>query len=122
MQIVELELNHLNFYCPATGHPILSEDGDGTAGAKSLKGLWIDEVFSEPEFKDAAFEKAWKAYYEEHFDEEEDNEYEIQEEFLKTYPEANWVTYKITTSGIACGPISSTAWLVIDMDTEVKQG
>ncbi len=69
----------------------MSEDGDETAGANSLKGLWIDEVFSEPEFKNAAFEKAWRAYYEKHSDEEEDNEYEIQEEFLKTYPEANWV-------------------------------
>lgn len=119
MQIVELELNHYNFYCPATGHLILSDGGDGTENAKSLKGLWVDEVFEEPTFKDETFQKAWEEYYEKHLDEDTDFEFDILEKFLKETKNETWVCYKITTSGMACGPVSTTVWLVIDMDTEI---
>lgn len=121
MQIIELELNHLNFFCPATGQPIISESEDHTTNAVSLRALWIDEVFDEPAFRDEKFQEDWETYSEKHFDEDEDNLYEVQEEFLKTYPKPNWVTFKITTSGMACGPISSTVWLVIDLDAELPE-
>ena len=41
------------------------------------------------------------------------------EKFLNEYDEPNYVAFEITTGGIACGPISSTVVLVINMDADL---
>jgi hypothetical protein len=117
MQLLNLELEHLNLFCPATGEEILSPE-DVNESAKSLKAYWVDEVMYEPFIKDEALEQAWKVFIEKYEEEHDDlpDSGEI-EDFLVNYPEPNWVIYKITTCGMACGPVWSTVWNIIDMNT-----
>lgn len=117
MQLLNLELDHFNLYCPSTGEKILSPE-DVNENAKSLKAYWVDEVMYEPFIKDEALEQAWKVFIEK-YEEEHDEfpDYEEIETFLVNYPEPNWVIYKITNHGIACGPVWSTVWQIIDMNT-----
>ena len=44
MQLLNLELDHFNLYCPSTGEYILLEDEGVNEEALSLKGYWVDEV------------------------------------------------------------------------------
>ena len=62
MQIIELELSHFNFYCPATGELLCNEDDGVNEQAKSLMGYWCDLVFEEPYIKDEILKKDWKAF------------------------------------------------------------
>jgi len=117
MQLLNLELDHFNLYCPSTGEYILLEDEGVNEDALSLKGYWVDEVMGEPFIKDADLQKAWDAFIENYEKENDDfPDYTEIETFLVNYPEPNWVIYKITTHGMACGPICSTAWNVVDMN------
>ena len=120
MQIVELELNHFNFYCPATGEFILMEDEPCNEDAASLMGYWVDEVINEPFLKDEQLKKDFEAFINYHEEEDEDFSlgFEELEQFLTEFEAPNWVVYKITTCGIGCGgPICSTVYFVIDMNT-----
>jgi hypothetical protein len=117
MQILELELDHFNLYCPATGEFIFVEDEPINEDALSLKGYWVDEVIEEPFIKDEALRKAWDGFIEEYeVDHQDFPEFSEIEQFLVNYPEPNWVIYKITTNGMACGPVSTTVWHVVDMN------
>lgn len=117
MQILDLELKHFNLYCPATGEVILEDCEPINEDALALKGYWIDEVISEPFIKDDALQLAWENFIETYEAEHDDFPgYEEIEAFLVNYPEPNWVIYKITTHGMACGPVWSTVWHVVDMN------
>jgi hypothetical protein len=35
--------------------------------------------------------------------------------FLQSLDPPNWVAFEITTCGMACGPVWSTAWTVLDL-------
>jgi hypothetical protein len=42
--------------------------------------------------------------------------------FLQSVERPNWVAFEITTCGMACGPVWSTAWTVLDLsDTNDKE-
>lgn len=120
MQIVELELNHFNFYCPATGECILNPGEQCNEDAASLMGYWVDEVIDEPFLKDELLKKDFEAFI--NYQEEQDEDFflgvEELEQFLTEFEVPNWVVYKITTSGMGCGgPMCSTVYMIIDMDT-----
>lgn len=122
MNYNELNLHHHNFFCPATGVHILGEEHCDEA-AQSLKAYWICEVFDEPVIKDPALEKSW-AQYARKFEVEHEGEtagFKELEVFLRNYPAPNWSAFEITTCGMSCGPISSTVWLVLDMNTELDE-
>lgn len=72
MQIIDLDLEHWNFYCPATGHKIQA-DGEGTHFPPSLKGLWIGEIPDSPEIKDPGLQRAWNQFIS-NFDQEANQE------------------------------------------------
>ena len=38
--------------------------------------------------------------------------------FLQSLDRPNWVAFEITTCGMACGPVWSTAWTVLDLSGE----
>jgi len=50
MQIVRLILDHINFFCPATGERITGGGLSANDEARSLVGYWIDCLFDEPHF------------------------------------------------------------------------
>ena len=121
MQLLELELDHLNLFCPSTGEFILLEDEGVNEEAESLKGYWVDEVMYEPFIKDKKLQQAWDLFIEKYEEEHADfPDYKEIEAFLVDYPQPNWVIYKITTCGMACGPIWSTVWTLIDMNALKK--
>jgi hypothetical protein len=119
MQIVELELDHFNFFCPATGEQILSPT-DCNEEAASLMGYWIDEMIYEPCLKDELLKKDFAAFMNYH--EEQDEGFwlgfEELEQFFTEFDAPNWVVFKLTTRGMGCGgPMCSTVYFVIDMNT-----
>lgn len=126
MQIVDLELTHLKFYCPATGEVILDEDAPPiNENAKSLMGYWISEVLMEPTINNKSLETGWKKFVKktEKETDGDEPEYDDIEVFMKKFKAPTWVVFAISTSGVGNGPYSSTVWLVVDMDTmKTKKG
>ena len=116
MKLLDLELDHLNLYCPATGVQILSEE-DMNDDAPSFVGYWLDEFMTEPTIKNKQLAADWEKFYDE-FEEKQNREpkYNEVEQFLIDYPEQNWVIYKITTCGMACGPVCNTVYIILDMN------
>jgi hypothetical protein len=122
MNYNELELDHYNFFCPVTGVQILGESHCDES-APSLKAYWVDEVMDEPVIKDPGLEAAWAQLLEK-FEEDEDGDFLMGDDlkkFLTNYVAPNWSVFEITTSGMSCGPTSSTVWLVIDLNTELEE-
>lgn len=119
MQIIKLELSHFNFFCPVTGHQICGEDTGMDENAPSLMGYWVDEVLYEPGINNPTLKADW-LLYEAGLDMDAPgfDIFDDFESFLKNYQASNWIVFKITTSGIACGPSSTTAWYVIDMEEQ----
>jgi hypothetical protein len=61
--------------------------------------------------------KAWDSFIEQYEVANQDfSEFSASEQFLVNYPEPNWVIYKITSHGMACGPVSTTVWHVVHMN------
>jgi hypothetical protein len=116
MQIIELELTHFNFFCPATGERILSSE-ECNDDAKSLMGYWLDEFLFEPYIKDKDLLKAWQKEVK-RLDKLDASQsiWDEFESFLRNYNVHNWVVFKLTASGIACGPVSNTVWKVLNLD------
>ena len=116
MQLLNLELDHFNFYCPATSDKILSED-DCNENSASFIGYWLDDFMTEPSIKNKDLKNAWETFLD-----EVDKQFQREpnftefESFLTNYPQPNWIIYKITTSGMACGAISSAVYHILDMN------
>ena len=51
MQLIDLSLSHLNFYCPATGQLICNENDGANYEADSLMGYWSSYSLQEPFIK-----------------------------------------------------------------------
>jgi len=111
MQFIELELGHDNFFCPATGERILSEESFEPSPA--TLGVWTTDYIEEPQHLSKAMAPAWDAYS---ASIDEDEDWVDIPAFLSGIQQPNWVTFAITTSGMSCGPASSTVYIVIDMD------
>ena len=117
MQIVKLESWNRYFYCPVSGRNLADDDLEQT-NIPSFRGLWVHNFYDMPTVKCKALEKAWQARYKKHIEEDEDMGVdEVLEAFLKEYNQPNWVTFEVTTHGIACGPVCETVWYVLDLGT-----
>ena len=62
MQIVKLQLDHLNFYCPVTGDPICNEGEGLMPESPALKGYWANLTPAEPDYVSLALTERWKDY------------------------------------------------------------
>ena len=123
MQIVRLILDHINFFCPATGERITGGGLSANDEARSLVGYWIDCLFDEPHFNAVELKEAWtevckQFYNKDHYDYPGDVDLE---QFLLEFDRPNWVVFKITTFGIPENPSSITTWFVINMNTEIEE-
>ena len=110
MEIIQLELSHDNFFCPVTGQRITGPESYEASPAQA--GMWIGMLITEPEIASPELEAQWKRY-EDRLSEDDGVEIEA---FLQSVELPSHICFEITTSGMACGPTSSTAWYVIDMD------
>ena len=113
MQIVKLELKHYNFFCPATGEQILSEEYCND-DAKSLQGYWLDEFIDEPVIKNKTLAKDWKTFQKKNQDPVE-NSSDLLRSFFTNYQKSDWVVFELTNKGDNMG---LTVWKVLDLNTE----
>lgn len=111
MQLVKLDLNHDNFFCPVTGQVILNGEEAFHASPATIF-CYVDEV---SDFETIS-EEAKSIFEKLVIDEDEDSADEIFEKFASTYADNNIVCFVITTSGMACGPVSSTVRVGIQMN------
>ena len=129
MQIIELELSHLDLYCPVTGELICNEEMGYNEAAKSLKGYWIDEVFMEPFIKDASLNAAWAKLVSEceeaqekaeEDDSELDEAYELDTNrlyrFLSDYDAPTWIVFQMANG--AGGEVTNKGLFVVDMEKD----
>ena len=125
MQEVELDLSHNNFFCPVTGQQITGDDF-ANPEVPSIRFIYLPEIEDfetiHPDLKPladrirkkiAAKQEKDEDYCEEFFD-------LFKEALKKAKANRSLVIYSITTSGIACGPVSETIHIGIDMDYEVE--
>jgi len=120
MQIIKLELSHLNFYCPVTGETICDEKAlPMNENATSLMGFWISEVLHEPILNNKLLKTSWEKYVVA-FEAENDGDvpdYEDLRRFFANFEGPTWIVFEITSSGFGHGFNSNTVWYVIDMET-----
>lgn len=110
MQLIQLEKDDWNFFCPASGKQVFTDDGEPNTAA--LRGMWCGEVPDLPMHLAAEIEPLWQAYLESNEVEEEGIDVVA---FLVSVDQPNWVAFEITTKGMACGPVWSTNWTVLDL-------
>lgn len=116
MQIVDLILNHQNFYCPVSGACILNGSDPIDDEVPSLQGYWVSECFSEPSLFGQLADD-WAAYVSQKQQKDEYVDSASLEVFLRNYQSPAWVTFCLSTIGESCGPTGTTVWIVIDMDS-----
>ena len=114
MQIIELHTDTEDFFCPVTGNHIQGEEHFEPSPA--LRGMWLTEIEDEPMVDDPDFLEAWENYYEKFRNDDEG--WLDMREFFESIEKPNWVVFEFHRRGIACGPVFSTQWLVIDMGHE----
>jgi hypothetical protein len=110
MQIIELERNDENFFCPSTGMRVFRENGE--PNTPSLRACWCAVEPSEPIHLDEELIPLWKAHLE--AQEEADDGPDVAA-FLKSLQRANWVAFEVNSFGMACGPVWNTTWTVLDL-------
>jgi hypothetical protein len=116
MQKINLDLSHFNFFCPVTGIQIASETEFNPSPA--LKYYYFDGYFihlsedSKPLLADLDINLD---------DETPEINWDNFEIIQNKLASKNLVLFEITTSGVACGPMSSTAYICIDMDYSIDQ-
>ena len=110
MNIVDLNLDHYDFYCPVTGAKVLA-DGEELPLPSTVRALWVHECAEDPIHLDPSLVKKWEAW--EECKNEDDFVAEHINAFVGTIDEPNWVTFCLRTDRIMLG---SSATLIIDMN------
>ena len=125
MRIINLIVDHYNFYCPVTGECISADGEPVNHDASSLYGYWVSVELESPSIHDKDFEDAYHAYLKkcsedsktDEADEADEADYvpgwQELEVFLEEYDRPNWVVFSITTR--LSDQDSTDAWYVIDL-------
>jgi len=111
MQIIELDLDEWNLFCPLTGQKVFSEDGE--ANAPTLRGGWCDEVPDQPVHLNGDLKPLWEAYLE--TQQAQEDLLDIPA-FLRSVELPNWVAFELTIRDMACGPVWSREWTVLELN------
>lgn len=109
MQLIKLQLDHDNLFCPVSGKQVTSTEHYEASPA--LVGMWVDGAIEDPEIHCDRLEAAWDAHRE-----KDDDGYVEVAEFLRSFDRDDYVCFEITTEGMSCGPMTSTAWFVFNMN------
>lgn len=99
-------LSFERFYCPACGKAILEQDEPFEApNCHHLEWIYLDGlgefVFTAPVVQEQIDELSKKA--------EQDDDFDLYEELQKVWASSTKVVFRVTTGGMACGPIWETA-------------
>jgi hypothetical protein len=112
MQILTLEHGHWNFFCPTTGQAVYKEDEAGI-NAESFRGCWSGDFPSEPIDLAPELQTAWESYAAT-IEEDGDASFDVPA-FLKGLDLPGWVAFEVNSFGMACGPVWTTSWTVLDL-------
>ena len=108
MQNIELNLSHHNFYCPTTGKAIVSDEHFEPSNATLF--AFLDDI-NEFIFIRDDLDLRGRA-----LENDEGSADQLIGKLLENVDSTNFACYSITTSGMACGPVSSTIRIAVDMD------
>ena len=108
MQLIRLEREDFNFYCPATGVPVYDEE-TGEPKATTVKGMWLNEIPNEPRFFCDELRAQWAAHSA--IQDAVDESVDIVA-FLKSVDKPDWIAFEISIFG---GAICETSWTVLDL-------
>ena len=112
MHLVHLNLNHWNFFCPATGEQLVGDNHPFTPSSATVF-CYLDQTGN---FENIANE-AKHVYDNLDLDECETAD-EIFEQFKAAYKDENVVCFVITVSGVGYGPASDTVRIGIQMNLD----
>lgn len=116
MQIIAVERWDNRFFCPVTGQAVVSEFGE--IQAPTVRGVWANEVPDEPMELAPELQTAWDAYT----DGLDPDDFDIDiDAFLASVDHDGWVAFRVTSHGMACGPVSQTAWFVLDLSMDIDE-
>lgn len=121
MQLIDLQLDHYNFYCPVSGAYIMLDSEELNENALSFRAYWLDEYWDEPTIKDPVLAAAWALYYQQLLADNFDiwfadaDLYETLEKFFSSTPILNYAVFKIRKIEASLVP-EHTVYLVIDMN------
>ena len=110
MQLIQLERDDWNFFCPSTGQPVFKDTGE--PNASTVRGFWCHEVPDEPELLSEELQAQWAAHVA--IQDAADEGVDVVA-FLKSVDKPGWVAFEITSCGMACGPVCNTTWTVLDL-------
>ena len=108
-------------YNPSTSEVIVDEECNDDA--KSLIGYWLGGFLDEPHINNETLKLAWEAFVGKSNIDIAHSLYswDALGKFLEEYDNPEWIGYEITSSGIACGPISFTEVFIVDKDVIVEE-
>ena len=110
MQLIQLERDDWNFFCPASGERVFKESGEPSAS--TIRGSWCDAVPEEPLVINQELQPLWEDHLAQLEEADEGPDVSV---FLKGLDWPGWVAFEITSYGIACGPVCKTTWTVLDL-------
>ena len=115
MQRIELEPTHFNFFCPVTGQRITDEELFIPSPAQLF--CYIDEGVFEFVHKD--IHPALEHVGIDITTDVIEADWQMFEKLIVLLDDQGLVLFEITHSGMACGPISMTAYHCIDMNFDI---
>lgn len=103
-----------------SGEVIVDDECDDHA--KSLIAYWLDDSIDNPIINNETLKTALETFV------EKSNQcngnffyWEDLIKFLEDYDQPEWIGYEITSSGIACGPVSYTVVYIVTKDVVVEE-
>jgi hypothetical protein len=119
MQIINLKLDHYNFYCPVSGEYITTEEDGVNENALSFRGYWFDEFWYKPTIKDERLSRLWSEYFQ-GFKRSSSDYIDLDfseklDEFFSSVNLENYVVFKIHKNEISAIP-DKLMYYVIDMN------
>ncbi len=124
MEIIKacLDMESERMYCPSTDDVIFAPgDEEISEYAEAFIAYWHGEVLYEPVIRDEELKGAWNKLYENLKESDSfPDMWEIVEKFLTEYENNSWIIYECTFCGMACGPVSTTVYFVVNSDTVIE--
>jgi hypothetical protein len=121
MQIIHYDRWDHRMFCPVTGQPVFDENME--PAVPTFRAFWVAEVMEEPTIASPELAEAWATYVArvDASQETDEEEWLDADQFLESVESTDLVAFRLTSHGIACGPISQTIWVVLDLGMEINE-
>ena len=114
MQIIKLNLNHYNFFCPVTGKVIMDNESMNLE-VPSLMAHWFDEDFLNPQINNLNLKLHWEDYKRD-FDEFDFIDQSLVMNFLNQYFSVDYVAFAIEENAPSSQGLNHLNFFVIYMN------